>query len=62
MLKDVLNNVKSNYKDKATITFLISALIYEILAFKAKKCWYFGNKGPNKTKCTAQKECERRTK
>ena len=30
MLKDVLNNVKSNYKAKATVTFSISALIYEI--------------------------------
>ena len=47
-LKDRLNNVKSNYKAQATVTFSISALIYEIWAFKAKKCWYFGNKGSNK--------------
>ena len=29
-LKDILNNVKSNYKAQATVTFSISALIYEI--------------------------------
>ena len=47
-LKNILNNVESNYKAQATATFLVSALISEIWAFKAKKCWYFGNKGPNK--------------
>ena len=54
-LKDILNNVKSNYKAQATITFSISVLIYEIWAFKAKKCWYFGNKGPNKKAYCAKK-------
>ena len=37
-LKDILNNVKSNYKAQATVTFSISALISEKWAFKAKKC------------------------
>ena len=36
-LKDILNNVESNYKAQATATFSISALISEIRAFKAKK-------------------------
>ena len=54
-LKDILNNVKSNYKAQATVTFSISALIYEIWAFKAKKCWYFGNKGSNKKVHCAKK-------
>ena len=31
-LKDILNNVKSNYKAQATVTFSISALIYGIWA------------------------------
>ena len=46
--KDILNNVKPNSKAQATATFSISALISEKWAFKAKKCWYFWNKGPNK--------------
>ena len=29
-VKDILNNVKSNYMAQATVTFSISALIYEI--------------------------------
>ena len=37
-LKDILNNLQSNYKAQATATFSISALISEIWAFKAKKC------------------------
>ena len=40
-LKDILNNLQSNYKAQATATFSISALISEIWAFKAKKCLYF---------------------
>ena len=47
-LKDILNNVKSNHKAQATVTFSISGLIYEIWAFKAQKCWYFGNNCQNK--------------
>ena len=57
-LKDILNNVKSNYKAQATVTFSISALIYEIWAFKAKKCWYFGNKGSNKKSALRKKVLE----
>ena len=37
-LKDILNNVESNYKAQATETFSISALISEIWAFTDKKC------------------------
>ena len=47
-LKDILNNLQSNYKAQATATFLISALISEIWAFKAKKCLYLLNLGSNK--------------
>ena len=47
-LKNILNNVIPNSKAQATATFSISALISEILAFKAKRYWYFGIKGPNK--------------
>ena len=47
-LKDILNNVKSNYKAQTIVTFLISVFIYEIWTFKAKKCWYFGNKRSNR--------------
>ena len=54
-LKDILNNLQSNYKAQATATFSISALISEIWALKAKKCWYFWNKGPDKKWCTVQK-------
>ena len=57
-LKDILNNTKSNYKAQATVTFSISALIYEIWAFKAKKCWYFGNIGSKRKKHTVQKSQE----
>ena len=44
ILKDILNNLQSNYKAQATATFSISALISEIWAFKAKICWYLWNK------------------
>ena len=54
-LKDILNNVESNYKAKATATFSTSALISEICAPKANKCWYFWNKGPNKKVYCAKK-------
>ena len=37
-LKDILNNVESNYKAQAIATFSISALISEIWTFKDKKC------------------------
>ena len=47
-LKYIRNNAKWKYKAHATVTFSISALISEIWAFKAKKCGYFGSKGPNK--------------
>ena len=53
--KDILNNVKPNSKAQATTTFSISALISEKWAFKAKKCWYFGNKGPNKKSVLCKK-------
>ena len=58
-MKDILNNVKPNSKAQATATFSISALISEIWAIKAKKCLYFGNKGLNKKKCTAQKSLKK---
>ena len=48
ILQDILWNEKSKFKDQATATFSISALISEICAIWAKKCGYFGNKGPNK--------------
>ena len=57
-LKDILDNVKSNYKAQATVTFSISALISEKWAFKAKKCWYFGNKGSNKKSALRKKVLE----
>ena len=56
--KDILNNTKSNYKAQATVTFSISALICEIWAFKAEKCWYFGNKGSNKKSALHKKVLE----
>ena len=58
ILKDILNNLQSNYKAQATATFLISALISEIWAFKAKKCLYFWNKGPNKKSVLRKKVLE----
>ena len=56
--KDILNNVKPNSKAQATATFSISALISEIWAFKAKKCGYFGSKGPNKKSVQRKKVLE----
>ena len=47
-----------NYKGQATVTFSILALIYEIWAFQAKKCWYFGNKGSNKKSALCKKVLE----
>ena len=35
VLKDILNNVKSNYKAQATVSFSISTLMYEIWAKNA---------------------------
>ena len=57
-LKDILKNEESNYKAQATATFSISALISEIWAFKAKKCLYFLNKGPNKESVLHKKVLE----
>ena len=57
-LKYIQNNAKWKYKAHATVTFSISALISEIWAFKAKKCGYFGSKGPNKKSVQRKKVSE----
>ena len=51
-------NAKWKYRAHATVTFSISALISEIWAFKAKKCLYFWNKGPNKKSVLCKKVLE----